>query len=179
VPPQGAPRWSIGVDGGVLVGVAPSVLPHAAAFVDVEHAFLGVASELSLRFAFVGALGSTATAVGPVQQWIAAGRGEVCPVRWGGARAGLRPCVDFELGATSASETSTARASRERASSLWAAPGVGLRADAAVLPKLTLELGALGLVPLARSEVAAGSERLYRAEFAALIAYAGVSVGPF
>ncbi|HWZ90585.1 MAG TPA: hypothetical protein VNW92_17115 [Polyangiaceae bacterium] len=170
-----AQRSSLGLEGGPLFGVAPSALARAAAFLDLNH-LPGSASDLSVRFAVVGALGSPSTAVGSVRQWLVAGRGEICPWRWGGARAGLRPCAAFELGILGASDS---RSSGQQASSIWAAPGLGLRGGVALLSKLTLELGADALVPLVRSEVDAGSDRLYRSDLLAFSGQLGISIGPF
>ena len=173
--PHAAARWSLGLEGGALLGIAPSALARATAFVDLNHV-AGAASDLSVRFAVVGALGSPSTTVGSVRQWLVAGRGEVCPWHWGGARVGLRPCADFELGILGASDS---RSSGQQASSVWAAPGLGLRGGAALLSKLTLELGAGALVPLFRSEVDAGSDRLYRSDLLAFSGQLGISIGPF
>ena len=176
VPPSGAEDWSVGLHGGVLRGVAPSALPRVSAFADVEHVLPALISNMSLRLALVAVLGSPATDVGPVTHWIAAGRGEICPWRLGVTRAWLRPCVDFELGVTGASDL---RQSGEHASSAWAAPGLGLRGEVELLRKLNLEVGGDALLPLVRNEVSAGNQRLYHAEMTAFIGYYGVSIGPF
>jgi len=171
----GAPkprRWSLGLDGGAIAGVAPGALARGAVFVQVDRAWSGLASDLALRLAVLGALGSPTTEIGPVKRWLAAGRAEACPWRWGGEKLNVRPCLDFELGATGASAA-------ERASSLWAAPGLGLRGSVRVLPELSLEVEAGALAPLSRTEIAAGSVVIYRSEIISLTGSVGVSFGPF
>lgn len=166
------PHWSLGLDGGAISGVAPSALARGAVFVQADHALPGVASELAFRLAVLGALGSPKTEIGPVKRWLTAGRAEACPWRWGGEALNVRPCLAFELGATGASAA-------EQASSLWAAPGLGLRAGLAVLRGVGVELEAGALAPLSRTEVAAGSVVIYRSEIISLASSIGISFGPF
>jgi hypothetical protein len=166
------PRWSVGLDGGAIFGVAPSALARGTVFVQADHALPEVASDLAFRLAVVGALGSPRTEIGPVKRWLAAGRAEACPWRWGGEALNVRPCLAFELGATGASAA-------EHASSIWAAPGLTARAALTVLPGVGLELEAGALAPLSRSEVAAGSVVIYRSEIISLAGSFGISFGPF
>ena len=166
------PRWSLGLDGGAIFGVAPSALARGSLFVQADHAFSGVASELGFRLAVVGALGSPATEIGPVKRWLAAGRAEVCPLRGGTETLNVRPCLAFELGATGASAA-------QHASSLWAAPGGVLRAVLGVLPGARVELEVGALAPLSRTEIAAGSAVISRSEIIDLAGSVGISFGPF
>jgi len=133
--------------------------------------FARVTHQLSLRFALVSALGTSPTPLGSVSRWVLAARSEVCPWRWGGARLGLSPCAAFELGATSAS------VSEHSDQSLWAAPGVGLRASLAVAPAFRLEAGTGVLLPLVRAHVLYAAQPLYQDEIIAFQAALGVSFG--
>jgi len=148
-----------------------------SAFVNVAPAVPKRASDLALRFGVVGAIGSSATATGAVEQWIAAGRAEACPVQWRAARAGIRPCADFELGAIGSSMD--APGSGRQARGVWATPGIGLRAEVSPSPKVRFELGATAQLPLARNEVTVGGILLYRSALVAFCPYFGVSVGAF
>jgi hypothetical protein len=165
-------RWSLGLTGGAISGLAPSALARGTLFVQADHALPRAASDLAFRLAVVGALGSLSTEIGPVKRWLAAGRGEVCPWHWGGETLNVRPCLAFELGATGASAA-------EQASSLWAAPGLAARAALALLPGVGLELEAGALAPLSRTEVTAGSLVIYRSEIINLTGSIGISFGPF
>jgi len=175
--PSKRPGWALGVEAGPLVGPTPQTLLREAAFVDVAGSLLPTRhANTSLRLGAVGAVGSSSTEIGSVRQWIIAGRAELCPWRWGGPQLGLRPCLDFELGSTGASSSSPTGL---HASTVWAAPGAGLRAEFNLLPPFSVELGVGGLIPLLRNEITAGSETLYRAKFAAFIATLGITVGRF
>jgi len=155
---------AFGVDAGALTGLATQTLFRGSAFVDISR----VTGQLSLRFAFVGAIGESPTPLGSVGRWVLAGRGELCPWRWGGARWGLSPCAAFELGATSAS------VGEEQDYSFWATPGFGLRATVAATPAFRLEAGARALFPLVRGHVFYGAQPLYQDEIIAFNAELGV-----
>jgi hypothetical protein len=182
--PPGAPRptpppalqttetrslWA-GLQGGAVTGITPNLLPRAGAFVEAADL---VAANVALRFGVVGALGSSSTSVGAVRQWIFTTRSEGCPWRWHGPRWGLSPCVAFEFGATGASDT---RATGHHDTATWAAPGADLRLDLELVPRLRFEADAGALLPLVKSQVYAGSERIYQAKFAAFHADLGVAV---
>jgi hypothetical protein len=173
--PSAAPSraWSWGLDAGVLSGPAP-LMARGSLFADVNHSLPMVADNLSLRVSLLGALGSSSTTIGPVRRWVLGGRGEACPWRWGSERFGLRPCLAFELGATGASSD---RETALDAHTLWAAPGVGLRAALGLLPALRLEAAAGVLVPLLRDQIFAGSQALTRDSFLSVYGTLGVSLG--
>jgi hypothetical protein len=172
-PPERRHR-SIGLQGGALLGVTPGALARAELFLDIDRV-LALVPDLSLRVALAGALGSTTTAIGPVQHWIAAGRGEVCPWRLGGMRVNVRPCLGVELGATGASGE---RQTGLHDTGLWAAPTAGLRGAFALVPSLAVEAEAGGMVPLIRHEILAGQQTLYQAETVVFYAALGVSIVP-
>lgn len=151
-----ASRWFLGADGGLLSGLTVLPMPMGQLFADVDHALPAVSADASFRFAVLGGLGSTSTNIGSIGRWVLAARAETCPVRWGSARFGVRPCVAFEVGATGAS-----LAGRDAARG-WLAPGAELRASFALLPRLRLEAGAGAVLPLSRNELFAGSVPLYR-----------------
>lgn len=163
-PPQPTRSWVLGLDAGARVGVAPSLMPQALPFVELDPA----ASDFALRLSGVVARGSTATNIGPVEQWIFAGRIDVCPWRVGNRSVSLRPCAAFELGETRAG-------AQVHQSSLWAAPGIAARASFAVSSVVALELGVGALVPLDRSEVDAAGSALYSSKIIAVSGTAGIS----
>ncbi len=156
-----------GADAGVLTGLGTRTMFRASAFLD----FTRVTQQLSVRLAVVGALGSSPTPFGSVSRWLLAGRGELCPWRWGGARLGLSPCAGFELGVTSAA------VGGHSDQALWAAPWLGLRAALAVTSASRLEVGAGVLLPLVRGHIFYGAQPLYQDEIIAFQAALGVSFG--
>jgi hypothetical protein len=119
-------------------------------------------------------MGSSETAVGPVQRWILAGRAEACPVAWVEGRFDLRPCAGFELGVDSASSDGEGALDDH---GVWAAPAAQLRLAFALQPRLvSLEAASGALIPLIRKEIFSGSQSLYRDAPAVFHAGLGVSV---
>jgi len=168
-----ASRWFLGADGGLLSGLTVLPMPMGQLFADVDHALPAVSADVSFRFAVLGGLGSTSTNIGSIGRWVLAGRAEACPVRWGSARFGVRPCVAFEVGASGASLDIEGQHSDARG---WLAPGAELRASFALLP-VRLEAGAGAVLPLSRNELFAGSVSLYRDAIIGFRGSLGVSFG--
>ncbi len=154
--PEPAKR-AIGAAAGILYGLAPRPMLRGQGFVDLDP-LRRLGSKWSARFGVVGALGSAETRIGSVRSWLLGGYAEGCPWRLGGATLSLRPCLEFELGASGVTHVGGARFS-DRA--LWATPGAGIRASAACPYRLGLEAGAGVQLPLARSQVFAGPSLLY------------------
>jgi hypothetical protein len=176
-PPLGAPEpvdaprpsrlpWGLGVQGGLITGVAPRALIRLAGFAEVTP--LPRAS-LVLRAAATGALGSSETAIGGVDHWIVAGRLEACPVRIGGRPLGLWPCGAVDLGATGASGTRSATA-------LWSALAAHWRLRWWVSRSFAAETELGALFPLTRCNFASRSAILYRTAPVGLSAALGVGV---
>lgn len=162
--------WA-GLQGGALVGITPNPLARVAAFFELRHASLGFVQDFSVRFAVVGALGSTSTKVGPVGRRILAGRGEGCPLSWGNARFSLHPCIATELGATDASHSRTGRS----AANFWIAAAAGLRGTTTLLPGLSLEGQLEAHLPLIQNEIYSGDTKLYSADPVAFQGGVGLS----
>lgn len=172
--PESRPELSLGVDLGAMMGIATHPLPRGALFVDFKPALDHTLRNLSLRGSVVGSIGSSETAIGPVQRWILAGRAEACPVAWAKDRFDLRPCVAFELGVDNASSEGGSGLNDH---GLWAAPAGQFRFGVALLPKLLgLEAGVGMLIPLIRKEIFSGSQSLYRDAPAVFHAGLGVSL---
>ena len=165
---------AIGADAGVLYGLSPRPLARGQVFVDLDPVWPTLGSRFSARAGAVGAIGSADTRIGSVRRWLLGGYVEGCPWRVGNDRFSLRPCLDFELGATGASHDGGDGLGQ---STLWATPGVGLRASAALPYRLGLEAGAGAQLPLLHSEVFAAQGSLYRAEIVLFQAMLGISFG--
>ncbi len=161
-------RWAFGIEGGALLGVTPSLMPRAIVFAELEP----TGSDFALRFGFVGAYGSTSTQIANVEQWVLAGRAEVCPWQLGNPHVSFRPCAALELGDTRGSARSTE-------SSLWAASGIGVHAGFALSRTLALELSDDVLAQLDRSEVDGAGSTLYQSKMIAFSAGVGISFRPF
>lgn len=168
--PRHRPSWSAGARGGVLVGVSPSAMAIAAAFVDLDGALPDLAA-LAFRLGAFGSFGSAQTQVGPVSRSIIGGLVEGCPFRAGGESWGVRPCLAIEIGATGAASS---RDTSVHGTSLWTAFGVKLRGAVELVQPLALEAEIAGLVPVPRTEVEAGSETLY--QDSAIIFQAGLGL---
>ncbi|HEX2672410.1 MAG TPA: hypothetical protein VHM25_16125 [Polyangiaceae bacterium] len=172
-PPSRRRVWSVGADFGVMMGITPHPLPRGALFVDFRPALSHFLPNLSLRGSVVGSVGSSETAIGPVQRWILAGRAEACPVAWVQGRFDLRPCAGFELGIDNAAAADGDADLDDQA--LWAAPTGQLRLAFALQPKLVwLEASGGVLIPLIRKEIFSGNESLYRD--APVVFHAGLGV---
>jgi len=169
---RSARAWSAGVDAGVLSGVLPTVAFRGSVLVTAPTP-LAALPALALRFGASAALGSASTEVGSVERFIVAGHAEACPWRSGGAGFGVAPCAALEVGVTGASDS---RPTSRHGVGLWAAPGAMLDASAHLAGPISLGLSGGGLVPLVRSELAAGSKTLYRSEIVNFVASAGVAV---
>jgi hypothetical protein len=157
-----------------MYGLSPRPTARGKAFVDLEPVWPRLSSKLSARLGVVGAVGSAETRIGSVHRLVLGGFVEGCPWRVSNGRLSLGPCLDFELGASGAAHDGDAGLG---ATALWATPGAGLRANAALPYRLGIEAGAGVQVPMVRSEVFAGQSSLYRAEIVIFQATFGLSVG--
>jgi hypothetical protein len=172
--PRTGRRWSGALDLGVLYGLAPRPMARGSLLVDADHAWPALSSTLSLRFGLVGAFGSAETRIGSVTHWVLGGSAAACPWRWELGRLGLRPCLGVELGVVGASHDSTTGFGER---TLWATPGVELRANVALTSRLDLEAGAGVQLPILRNEIFAGPSSLYRAQIALFQGTLGISFG--
>jgi len=155
-----------------MIGISTLPLPRGEIFIDWRPVFTRALPKLSLRGSVAGSLGSSETAIGPVQRWILAGRAEACPVAWLSGRLDLRPCLAFELGGMGASGDGGTGVDD---SSLWAAPAGQLRLAVALAPDwLWLDASGGALVPLIRNEIFSGSQSLYRD--APVVFHAGLGI---
>lgn len=166
--PEGG--W-LGLQGGVLSGVAPRALVRAAAFVAVEDVLPELVSGASLRIGPAFAFGSAPTSVGSIERWLLAGRVEGCPVRWGSPSLGVTPCLGFELGVTHAQ----ASGAESGESNPWLTAGAGLRGALRLVHGLSLEAQTEAQLPLYKNDVLAGSETIYRQESLAFQGGLGIS----
>jgi hypothetical protein len=166
------PNRFVGLDFGFLSGLSTQPMARGSVFFEVDRALNALAQDVAFRVAAAASLGTADTPVGPVKRWVLSGRGEVCPWRWGTRRMALRPCLAFELGATSASSEGPPVVADH---GLWAAPGLGLRGSFDVLPRLRVELGGSALLPLLREQVFIGSKPVFQDALLAFQGTVGVS----
>lgn len=170
--PVGPPRdrWSVGVQAGVLGGVSPELMARGTIFVELGGALAPLLPDLTLRAAAVGAVGSSDTDSGVVDQSLWAGRLDVCPLNLGGPVLSLKPCAAGEVGQLRASHT-------YNASALWGALGVHARGQWMLGGSAAVEAEVGAMFPLSRYEVSAGSTVLYRSAPAGFSAALGASIG--
>jgi hypothetical protein len=150
-PSRPSPYGLIGVDLGAVTGVTPQALGQAAAFVELDGALL---PGLALRASAVGALGSSATRIGTVHRWIAAGRLEACPVRFGERTWALWPCAGLDVGATRAWASRTA-------TTPWVAAGVRGRGRWWTGKAIALEAEVGAVFPMTRYDISGQAGTLY------------------
>jgi hypothetical protein len=167
-------RVAIGAAGGALYGLSPSPLVRGQVFVDLDPIWPRWSSHFSARAGVVGAERSADTRIGAVRAFVLAGFVEGCPWRIGNRGLSLRPCLGVELGVSGVSHDGNSGLSDR---TLWATPGVGLRASFALPHRFGVEASAGVQVPLLRSEVFAGASSLYRAENVLFQAALGFSFG--
>lgn len=170
--PTGPPpeRWRVGMQGGVLGGVSPELMARGTAFVELGGVLAPRLADVTVRVAAVGALGSSDTDSGVVDQSLWAARLEVCPFNWGGRVLSLKPCAAGEAGQLRASHAYDA-------SALWGALGAHARGQWVLGSSAALEAEVGALFPLSRYEVSAGSTVLYDSAPAGLSAAVGASIG--
>jgi hypothetical protein len=154
------PAWPLeaGILGGVLAGPLPAPVPVFRAHVEFESALPGVVSpSLGLSGAFV--VPSTTQPRGVASPELAyalqTGAISACPLRIDAlpsrGRAplvSLRPCVELQLGRLQARSAGVAGATLQ--SELWAAVGLSLQGRVSLGRRLSLEIAALGGMPLQR-----------------------------
>lgn len=169
--PLRSAHWSVGLSLGALYGIATHPVARGDAFVTFEPPPSAVLPDLSLRLGLVGAYGTFSTPIGAVQRTLLAVRAEACPVRLGGERLALRPCLASELGVTRVAQDEAAASD----SSLWFAPGLGLRGEFGLSRRLRLEASASGLVPIPRHEIFAADAPVYRDAIIVVSGALGVS----
>jgi len=161
-------RWRVGVQGGVLGRVSKNPMAKGAAFVQVA----GVVAPLpdsALRLTALGALGSSNTGSGVVDESLWSARLDVCPLGIGARTLSLAPCGTGEIGQLGVSR-------QYRDTARWAALGALVRGE--WIPGAGVALEAeLGVVfPLSRYEVTAGSTVLYRSEPVGISGVVGASI---
>lgn len=161
-------EWSVGLQGGLLTGLGPSIIARSALFAEGAGVFGETLSGSTLRASAVFAGGVFETDPGRVGQTLWAGRFEVCPLSLGSSKLALRPCVAGELGQIRASGVLSA-------ATLWAAWAVHGRASWSVGKTLNLEAEVGALFPLLSYEVTSGSAVLYTSDLAGLSAVLGAS----
>ncbi len=158
----------LGVQGGVLSGVARHPMGRASAFFEVSGLFSKVLPDLTIRGAGVGAWGASNTTSGRIRQTIWAGRLALCPVAWENNQFSLAPCAMGEIGQLQATGP-------YKDTGLWGALGVHLHGRWVVARPFAVEAEVGGLVPLQRYSINAGSTTLYRSSLIGMSASLGTS----
>ena len=151
---------AIGIQGNVVSGVAPVLLPGASVFIGFEPR-AGVLPRSSLRAAVFGDVGAASADGYHYNIWLLGGRIQACPVWIGGASLRAHPCASVDLGAIQTTGTGvTGRA----AGDFWAAARFGVRLDLAIAERLALEAEIDAELPLTRYDIVAGQAEtsLYR-----------------
>lgn len=138
-------HWKVSglLGAGLRGGLAPSVRPSAEMGLDVGATRPNGWSPAG-RALIVGSLSRIEHSAGTAELSLFAGRIEGCPVRFGSAAVGVRPCLGLELGAVFASgELEGGRSVVEP----WGSSEASLRLETWLSARVLLELSGAAVVP--------------------------------
>ncbi len=153
IPQEIPPRWRFfaGVEVVAVGGIAPSLAPGSALFVEAALTDpRAIAFAPSIRLAAIQAdSGNVGPAPIVAQFHLHLARAEVCPLRIvlvSGVT--IAPCASFEVGALLAEAWASAESGASQR--LWAAPGAGGRLRWTIAGEIELQIEGGGSLPLVR-----------------------------
>jgi hypothetical protein len=178
-PPAPAPArpalaWGAGAGAGVFTGASPSAAPAFVVHGEVESRAPGlVAPSAVLGGTFV--VPSSSTLAGSnVAFALQMGTLDGCPVRLGGGRFALRPCLELQAGRLQSRSAGFVGARLE--SSPWVALALALRGRAHIGAGISLELAIAAGSPLIQDAFSVGDQRVFDVGPFLVSAIAGVGV---
>jgi hypothetical protein len=142
-------RSWLGLQGGVVTGVAPTLLPRALVYYELEANT--ILDGASARVA-VSAARSLAAERDGLDVWLLAGRLDGCPMRLGEGALSARPCLAIDVGATEAEGTGSTGV---KDTGFWASLATHARLGWLASPALSFELELGAVFPLTRYEFVA------------------------
>ena len=162
LPPASAPSRGIAWGGGAGAGIFAGASPSAAAAIVVHAAVVSRAERIFAPSAVLGAtfvLPSSTVAAGvDVASALQMGTADGCPVRFGGSRLALRPCVEVQVGRLEARSAGFAGARLD--SAVWVAVAATLRGRAELGAGIGLELAIAAGSPLIQDAYSVGDRRV-------------------
>ena len=144
-------RWSVGVQGDAVSGVAPDLLPGGALFLDFAPGNRSLPRGASIGLSGFANVRGAASGAGDYRLLLIGGRLDACPISIGTATARASPCGSFEVGALRAGGTGPWSAT---ASGVWTALRAGVRFDVELADPVALEARLEVVAPLARYNIA-------------------------
>ncbi|HSO40917.1 MAG TPA: hypothetical protein VLT33_50670, partial [Labilithrix sp.] len=156
--PDAGLAWGGGAGAGVFAGASRSAAAAIVVHADLESRAPGLLAPSGILGAtFV--LPSSATAAGAeIASALQAGTLDGCPVRFGGRRLALRPCVELQVGRLEARSAGFAGA--RLSSSPWVALAAALRGRAELGAGIALEIAVAGGSPLIQDAFTVGDQRV-------------------
>lgn len=153
-------RWGVGGEAGVFAGAAPVASPAIGAHVGVESTARGLfAPSASLGAMFVLPSTTESASRADVTFTLLTSTLDGCPLRVGGGRLGLRPCLELELGRLQGRSSGFVGARLD--SSPWVALAVAARGQAELGAGIALDLALSAGSPLVQNTFFIGSERVF------------------
>ena len=162
LPPASAPSRGIAWGGGAGAGIFAGASPSAAAAIVVHADVESRAERIFAPSAVLGAtfvLPSSTVAAGvDVASALQMGTADGCPVRFGGSRLALRPCVEVQVGRLEARSAGFAGARLD--SAVWVAVAATLRGRVELGAGIGLELAIAAGSPLIQDAYSVGDRRV-------------------
>ena len=176
--PASAPSRGIAWGGGAGAGIFAGASPSAAAAIVVHAEVESRAERIFAPSAVLGATfvlpSSTVAAGADVASALQMGTADGCPVRLGGSRLALRPCVEVQVGRLEARSAGFAGARLD--SAVWVAVAATLRGRAELGAGIGLELAIAAGSPLIQDAYSVGDRRVLTVGPLLFSAIAGVGV---
>lgn len=173
-----APSRGIAWGGGAGAGIFAGASPSAAAAIVVHAEVESRAERIFAPSAVLGATfvlpSSTVAAGADVASALQMGTADGCPVRFGGSRLALRPCVEVQVGRLEARSAGFAGARLD--SAVWVAVAATLRGRAELGAGIGLELAVAAGSPLIQDAYSVGDRRVLTVGPLLFSAIAGVGV---
>lgn len=166
--------WGGGAGAGIFAGASPSAAAAIVVHADVESRAERIFAPSAVLGATFVLPSSTVAAGADVASALQMGTADGCPVRFGGGRLALRPCVEVQVGRLEARSAGFAGARLD--SAVWVAVAATLRGRAELGAGIGLELAIAAGSPLIQDAYSVGDRRVLTVGPLLFSAIAGVGV---
>ena len=172
--PSRGVAWGGGAGAGIFAGASPSAAAAIVVHADVESRAERIFAPSAVLGATFVLPSSTVAAGADVASARQIGTADGCPVRFGGSRLALRPCVEVQVGRLEARSAGFAGARLD--SAVWVAVAATLRGRAELGAGIGLELAIAAGSPLIQDAYSVGDRRVLTVGPLLFSAIAGVGV---
>jgi hypothetical protein len=166
--------WGGGAAAGVFIGASPSAAVAVVVHADVESRAVRLVSPSAILGGVFVLPSSTASSGTDVTFALQMGTLDGCPLRIGGSRAAIRPCLEVQVGRLQSRSSGFVGARLE--SSPWVALALALRGRAEIAAGVYFEVDLAGGSPLIQEVFSVGDQRVFGVGPVLLSATAGVGV---